>query len=92
MADKCNANANEGLGFRVRVEMHLVLSILQNLVISLLVFLDCLLQLDAVDLDAELGMREVPHKMEHIIVIHLLTLQCPCTFMLIPTVQQLMQQ
>ena len=63
-------------------EMHLVLSILQNLVVGLLVLLDSLLQLDAVDLDAELGMREVPHKVEHITVIHLLALQCPCRFAL----------
>ena len=67
--------------------MHLVLSILQNLVVGLLVLLDCLLQLDAVDLDAELGMREVSHKMEDIIVIHLLALQCPCTHILITAVQ-----
>lgn len=55
--------------------MHLVLSVLQDLVVGLLVLLDRLLQLDAVDLDAELGMREVPHKMEHILIIHFLALQ-----------------
>ena len=72
--------------------MHLVLSILQNLVVRLLVLLNCLLQLDAVYFYAELWMREILNKMEHIIVIHLPALQCPSTHTLITTVQQLMQQ
>ena len=92
MHERCMDGCKEGWGIRVKVEIYLVLSILQNLVVSLLILLDCLLQLDAVDFDAELGMCEVPHKMEHIIVIHLLALQSPCTYMLTTAVQQLMQQ
>lgn len=58
-------------------KVHLVLSVLQNLVIGLLVLLDSFLQLDAVDLDAELWMREVSYKVEDVVIIHLLALQPP---------------
>lgn len=51
--------------------------ILQNLIVGFLVFLHRLLQLNAVDLDAEQRRSEVGCVVEHILILHFFTLQQP---------------
>lgn len=60
------------------VRPHLILSVLQHLIICLFVFFDSLLELDAVDLDAEQLVRESAVVVENITVINFPSLYtCP---------------
>lgn len=60
------------------VQPHLILSVLQHLIICLFVFFDSLLELDAVDLDAEQLVSESAVVVEDITVINFPSLYtCP---------------
>ena len=61
------------------VQPHLILSVLQHLIICLFVFFDSLLELDAVDLDAEQLMRESAVVVENITVINFPSLNACAT-------------
>ena len=59
-------------------QIHLILSVLQHLIIRLFVFFNSLLELDAVDLDAEQLVRESAVVVENITVINFPSLYtCP---------------